>query len=196
MTLQQDKKLPNTAMAVLGLLRFGQASGYDLKQFADASIRHFYWTPAKSQIYAELRRLREAGLVTEEHVAQETRPDKRVYRITSQGTKALNRWLNAPDADQDILKSTTLLKIFVGRPENAEALADMVRVTRDRSRELLAHLQQVQEDCAPEGMEFLLMTVRCGLLHARSDIQWADETLKTLEEIIARRPEEAQDAPA
>ena len=48
---------------------------------------------------------------------------------------------------------------------------------------------------APEGMEFLLMTVRGGLLHAQSGIQWAEETLKTLDKIIARRTKEAQDDP-
>ncbi|MFI8792971.1 hypothetical protein [Streptomyces sp. NPDC055105] len=50
--------LPPTAWAVLGLLSFpGERTGYELKKWADASLRFFYWSPAISQIYAELRRL-------------------------------------------------------------------------------------------------------------------------------------------
>ena len=35
-----------------------------LKQLINKSITHFYWSPAKSQIYGELRRLESHGLVT------------------------------------------------------------------------------------------------------------------------------------
>ena len=59
-----DKQLPTTAYAVLGLVSFGETSGYDLKQFADRSINYFFWSPATSQIYAELRRLKSLGYVS------------------------------------------------------------------------------------------------------------------------------------
>ena len=74
--------LPTTAYAVLGLLTFGEMSGYDLKRMANQSIRYFFWSPASSQIYSELRRLKSLGYATEREVAQERRPDKRLYQIT------------------------------------------------------------------------------------------------------------------
>jgi len=44
--------VPATGYAVLGLLSFGEAlSGYDLKQWADHSLRYFFWSPAQSAIY-------------------------------------------------------------------------------------------------------------------------------------------------
>src|SRR5690242_1918293 len=65
MTSSQTSKkqdLPATAWAVLGLLSFpGERTGYELKKWADSSLRFFYWSPAISQIYAELRRLEELG---------------------------------------------------------------------------------------------------------------------------------------
>ena len=55
--------LPATAWAVLGELSFGrELSGYDIKKWADASLRFFYWSPAISQIYRELRRLEDANV--------------------------------------------------------------------------------------------------------------------------------------
>ena len=51
-----------TSWAVLGLLSFGEElSGYDLKKWADWSLRFFYWAPSYSQIYGELRKLEEIG---------------------------------------------------------------------------------------------------------------------------------------
>ncbi|MCP3818723.1 hypothetical protein NLX86_11540 [Streptomyces sp. A3M-1-3] len=50
---------------MLGLLSFpGARTGYELKKWADASLRFFYWSPAISQIYAELRRLETLGYAT------------------------------------------------------------------------------------------------------------------------------------
>jgi len=58
------EELPTTAWAVLGLLSFGrELSGYELRKWADASIRFFYGSPAMSQIYRELRRLEAVGIL-------------------------------------------------------------------------------------------------------------------------------------
>ena len=52
-----ERRLPATAWAVLGILAFDrELSGYQVKQWADASLTFFYWSPAVSQIYAELKR--------------------------------------------------------------------------------------------------------------------------------------------
>src|SRR5687768_3931891 len=93
--------LPTTSYVILGLLTFREMSGYDLKQLINKSITHFYWSPAKSQIYGELRRLESHGLVTMREVPQTLRPDKRLYRITPQGTEAMMRWLEHSGVEPD-----------------------------------------------------------------------------------------------
>ncbi|MGH9169144.1 MAG: PadR family transcriptional regulator, partial [Acidimicrobiia bacterium] len=75
---QEGATLPTTSFAVLGLLTFGEHSGYELHQLVEQSIG-FFLTPAKSQIYAELRRLVSLGYAVEREVEQDRRPDKRVY---------------------------------------------------------------------------------------------------------------------
>ena len=55
-------ELGPTAYVILGMLALGPRSGYDIKQFADFSTRHF-WATSYGQIYPELKRLTEAGLV-------------------------------------------------------------------------------------------------------------------------------------
>jgi len=61
--------LPATGYAVLGLLSFGrELTGYELKQWADGSLRFFYWSPAVSQIYSELKRLEIGPVVQREEI--------------------------------------------------------------------------------------------------------------------------------
>jgi hypothetical protein len=51
---------PTTSYVIPGPFTFGDMSRYDLKHMADQTMAHYYLTPAKSQIYAELRRHRRA----------------------------------------------------------------------------------------------------------------------------------------
>jgi DNA-binding PadR family transcriptional regulator len=47
---RDERALPVTSYAVLGLLTYGERSGYDLTKLVEQSIG-FFFTPAKSQIY-------------------------------------------------------------------------------------------------------------------------------------------------
>src|SRR5215813_14673456 len=85
--------LSDTEYAVLGLLTFGERSGYELDKLTQRSIGYF-WRPAKSKIYAILPRLVERGLATVTSVVQERRPDKQLYAITPAGEQALSDWLD------------------------------------------------------------------------------------------------------
>src|SRR5256714_12543314 len=57
--------LTPTARVVLGMLRLGKRTGYEIKQLVDVSTR-FFWAASYGQIYPELKRLEERGLVESE----------------------------------------------------------------------------------------------------------------------------------
>src|SRR6266545_86324 len=61
-----------TEVAVLGLLMDGERSGYDLLRQAERSVG-FFWTPAKTQLYAVLRKLVDNGFATARRVRQTER---------------------------------------------------------------------------------------------------------------------------
>jgi len=105
---------PTTSYILLGMLSSQEMSGYDLKQQLDKSLYTCYDSPAKSQIYGELRRLTQQGWATVMDVTQTHRPDKRVYRITPAGRAALQQWLVSPDVESDGFKSPLLLRLFFG----------------------------------------------------------------------------------
>src|SRR5437870_5625902 len=103
--------LTTTEVAILGVLTWGPLSGYDLKKAIDSSVGYF-WGPAKSQIYAVLPRLEDAGFATTRKVPQSHRPDKTIYRITPAGRAALKSWIEDTPPPPDPDRNPLLLKIF------------------------------------------------------------------------------------
>lgn len=122
-----DRWLPNTSYALLGLLSLGgELSGYDLKRWADASIRFFYWSPVQSQIYGELRRLARLGLVTSRRVEQTTRPAKTLFSISPAGGEELRRWLEEAPVEPLVLKHPVALRLFFGQSARPERLRELL----------------------------------------------------------------------
>src|SRR5262252_689724 len=98
-----------TEVAVLGLLADGERSGYDLLRAAERSVG-FFWTPAKTQLYAVLRKLVENGFATARHVRQSDRPDKTLYRVTDAGLDRLRTGLE--EVTTTVNKNPLELRIF------------------------------------------------------------------------------------
>jgi PadR family transcriptional regulator, regulatory protein AphA len=176
----QEATLATTSYAVLGLLTFGPRSGYDLMKLAEKSIGHF-WTPAKSHVYAELRRLKDCGHALETEVEQVQRPDKRVYSITPAGEHALRRWLEHSEVVTEQMKSTFTLKVFFGALMPKETLVaqveEMQRLARAKHDELVTIEHMIEND---ESFFYPHLTLKQGLAHVEAEIRWTDEVLDEL----------------
>src|SRR6516162_1258307 len=88
--------LTPTGRVILGMIALGRQTGYDIKQLVDKSTRHF-WSASYGQIYPELRRLEEQGLIVGEAEPRGGRA-RTVYTLTPAGQTALSEWLE-PDRD-------------------------------------------------------------------------------------------------
>lgn len=113
---------------ILGLLAFwGPLSGYDLKRLFDHTLSAM-WGAAQSQIYKELRRMKELGWVDMEREEQESRPDRKIYSITDQGHTALRAWqAKPPEVFQ--LRDEMLLKVLFGAFASPADLAQNLRAS-------------------------------------------------------------------
>ena len=177
----QPKPLPKSGYLILGLLSLGEMSGYELKQQADMSVALFYASPARSQIYTELRRLSELGYATEREVEQTDRPDKRLYSITESGEAALRDWLENTPTSADVIKSHLLLKIFFGKHMDRDELIAEVEDYRSSAYEFIETLNQTRANCGGEpGTLFTYLTTGLGISHAHANIEWADEAIALL----------------
>lgn len=170
--------LPVTSYAVLGLLTYGERSGYDLTKLVEQSIG-FFFTPAKSQIYSELKRLVSLGYASEREVEQEGRPDKRIYTVTDEGREALRGWLEGPDVPPDEVKSTFMVKLFFGHHMSRESVLEQLEEVRRQAVEGLKHLETIEKTIKDEESLFYpYLTLKCGLKYCRAQIRWAEETIR------------------
>ncbi len=177
---EANEKLPTTSFAVLGLLTFGEMSGYDLVKAVGRSVG-FFWTPAKSQIYAELRRLVSVRYATEREVEQTLRPDKRLYRITPKGEAALRAWLEDAALEPETIKFPLLLKVFFAHRMSRETLVEQLQAARGRAEGFIAELREIEADIKDVAeMAYPYLTLKFGLAHARATIRWCDDALKDL----------------
>jgi DNA-binding PadR family transcriptional regulator len=175
----RDAGLSDTEFAVLGLLTHGERSGYELDKLAQRSIGYF-WRPAKSKIYAILPRLVERGLASSTPVAQERRPDKQLYSITSAGEEALGGWLDAPETDLSESRKL-LLKLFFGDRADLEALRAQVTERRRLAEAKLAELEEIERRIDRDADFFPYLTLLHGLDVTRATIEWTGRVLKLLE---------------
>ncbi len=114
--------LPVTSFALLGLLTFGdELTGYELKQRADVTMRFYWVSPAMSQIYTELGRLAERGLL----VALDDEGTSR-YRITEAGRAAVREWMDRTPAGIPVLKHPVALRLMMGQVTDAETTRAML----------------------------------------------------------------------
>jgi DNA-binding PadR family transcriptional regulator len=67
-------------------------TGYELAKQFDASVGHLWHAP-HSQIYPELRRMEEAGLIEATPVPRGPHAVKRSYAITAAGRAEVSRWV-------------------------------------------------------------------------------------------------------
>lgn len=81
---------------MLALLTAEPMTGYEIAQHFDEAVAQL-WAAPHSQIYPELRKMEEEGLVKGDEVPRGERATKRLYTLTPAGRDELARWLAAPE---------------------------------------------------------------------------------------------------
>lgn len=178
------------AHAILAVLVHQSYSGYDLTKYFETSIG-FFWKASHQQIYRELARLEEQGWIVAEAIAQEGRPDKKLYHLTPFGQQHLTEWIAAP-CEPVAMKDDLLVKVFVGSLVSASAIEkELTRHRQLHSDKLTTyHLIQQQYFQNPQQLSkadmFPYLTLRRGIRHEQEWIDWCNEAL----ELLAKRSDD------
>src|SRR5919197_1058019 len=175
-----SNSLTTTEGAVLGLVAFGEASGYDLARLAASSVAHI-WTPSQSQIYKTLPRLAARGLTRTREIEQRGRPDKAVYRITRKGRVALRGWLDEVEDEPASGRAVFPLKLFFcdfASPGTARAHLDAYRRYLTRR---LEHYERLRGGTRPFASDFPGHVLLHGITRVHATIAWIEQTAAALE---------------
>jgi DNA-binding PadR family transcriptional regulator len=163
--------------ALLGFLSIRPLSGYDLKRYFDASVRHF-WTADQAAIYRALGDLEAEALVRHERIAQSSRPDRKVFHLTEAGRAALDTWLATPTPSIPRREPLLVQLFFAGRIA-PEALRDLLRAELAASeaelagfRGIVAAVEAEQASLDEATQVGPLMTITNGVRAALAQRDW------------------------
>jgi DNA-binding PadR family transcriptional regulator len=181
--------LPTTTYSILGLLSYydRELSGFEVKKWADASLRFFYWSPAMSQVYRELERLEASGLVASRVVPGEGARSKRVYGITDTGRAELTRWVERAPVEPTLIRDSVVLRVWLGNLADPDRLRELLEEQRARLLGVLAEVRRLGEMSATHPRyTYPGLVSRWGELRYEAELAGIDLLLAGIDEATPR----------
>ncbi|MEJ8655344.1 MULTISPECIES: PadR family transcriptional regulator [Streptomyces] len=166
-------------LPLLALLSRGPAHGYELKQDLEQLLGAAYPQPNVGQIYVTLGRLEKSGLIEGEEVAQSSRPNKKIYRLTQAGTEALRAWFE-DTADEPRVRDEFFMKLALA-PRTG--LADQIALINRQRREYLNTMRNLSKLSATENRDNRIaqLLIEGAMLHLQADLDWLERCQEELE---------------
>ena len=174
---------------ILGLLNYYDMSGYDLMKLFESSLSYF-WHVRTSQIYLELNKMTEDGLVISKTYVQDSRPNKKIFTITENGKNELKKWLYNFDIKKafSIKNEFLMLNFFLGEVSKEEALKILENYKKQCESELEKlkmteeyigiYKGKVNNEIVPVFWE---LTAKHGEMMYNSCLEWIEYSKKKLE---------------
>jgi DNA-binding PadR family transcriptional regulator len=178
--------------ALLGLISYQPMTGYEIKQFFDSSIAHF-WNAELSQIYPALKALEDADYVIKHVEVQENRPNRKIYEITDAGREEFLRWMRTPTPPAG-LRDPFLIKIFLGTELPVEDTLVLMRRQMEEHQKVIAFSETVLRDRISHAVEhekfttkhalYWTLTLEMALAYRRAYVEWCERAMRLLEESL------------
>ena len=133
----------------LGILSLGDASGYEIRKMVGEGSFSFFSEASYGSIYPALGKLTEDGMITCREMAQDKRPDKKVYSLTAAGRNYLENQLSK-GAGPDRNRSEFLAAILFAESVSPEKVAGLIANRIAQHEQKIAELESLaNEDMSP-----------------------------------------------
>jgi PadR family transcriptional regulator, regulatory protein AphA len=172
---------------ILTLLHRRPATGYEIvKEFE--TVVGYFWSASHQQVYRDLGKLAEEGLVRFTLVPQEEKPDRKVYELTQEGEEALREWIESPIQPRN-LHDELLVRLLAGELVGSVALRTLLESQRELRQEKLEKYRRIEEDhfsdaeleALPPVHQLACMMLRLGIRGEEAWLEWAEELDGVLE---------------
>jgi DNA-binding PadR family transcriptional regulator len=172
--------------AILGFLNYRPSSGYDLKKIFDTSVRHF-WPADQGQIYRTLSRMSTKGWVEIEIIHQESRPDRKEYRITPAGRAELRQWLITP-LTPDENRSADMIQVFFAAQLSDDEILGIFERAAALMRAGLEHYAKIPRNIeayseythSPREFFFWMLTLEVGIHNLQSSLEFIETLIQRI----------------
>ena len=169
--------------AILVCLSEQDLSGYDLAKQFDTSIG-FFWHASHPQIYRELRKLKEKGLLVSSDHSQIGKPNKTVYSLTEAGRKALFSW-SQQTVEPPAVKDELLVRLYALDDIDHPALVAQLKDRLVKHQDRLSQYRRIKEtqyasDDLSTRKQGKLMALEMGIHYEEIWVRWCEDTLHSL----------------
>ncbi|KAA1397836.1 PadR family transcriptional regulator [Aeromicrobium ginsengisoli] len=170
--------------AILAALTERSSTGLELARRFDRSIGYF-WSASHQQIYRELERLREAGLVsTVSRPGPPERGQPKEFEILPAGTSALMAWTINQD-DPAPMREALFVKVRAAAALGNPGVEAAVTHDRQIHAQILSRYEEIDRrdfqdrDLDAQG-RMQRLVLQAGIDLERTRIQWCDAVLTEL----------------
>jgi PadR family transcriptional regulator, regulatory protein AphA len=137
----------------LGALTLGDATGYEIRKlFEEGPFAHFY-DASYGSIYPALGRLLSEGLVDVTEMAQDGRPDKKIYRLTADGLDVFKAALAEPPT-RDKIRSENIARLFFAEYMEEESLRAVYENYLREFKDIASKLRSLDDTCSSASRKF------------------------------------------
>ncbi|MGW3245670.1 PadR family transcriptional regulator [Streptomyces sp. NPDC001070] len=166
--------------AILTALLEKPSSGLELARRFDRSIRYF-WSATHQQIYRELGRLEEAGLIRALPAGRPARGQKKEYEVLPAGRAELTAWVAATE-DPKPIRDPLLLRLRAAAVVGSQGLAGELRRHLELHERQLAEYTEIERRDFPPGSRadedrLRHLVLRAGIELETFWAQWLGEAI-------------------
>ena len=173
---------------ILGMLRKTPKSGYDLKKELETVINYF-WEADISRIYRSLNEMKKKGWVDFETVIQEDSPNKKIYSLTHEGRRELQKWLAEPGKSSGS-NNSFLAQLHFSDAIPVDAQLKVLEARRDEIKEAIQELERrassidmpipLRADALNEKISRAQFSLEYGIRRFRFEIEWVENIIRVL----------------
>jgi DNA-binding PadR family transcriptional regulator len=167
--------------ALLGFLQQSPLHGYQLyQQLCNPAGLRRVWYLKQAHLYALLSKLEEIGYIASSIQQQETRPARRVFRLTPTGREAFHAWLSSPVQRPRQMRDEFQTKLYFAQIQSREACRQLIAVQRQACYQWLAVQQKsAEQESTDNDFGWLVNQYRAKQIQAVLD--WLDACQERLE---------------
>lgn len=186
--------------ALLTLLRVGPLSGYDLKKQFSMSVG-YVWHAPDSQIYPELKRMTQEGLLEPEEVPRGPKGTRTLYHVTDEGEAAFLDWFEQEPTYQRQRDPASLRAAYLesATPDQQRMFfeahrahwqgelsvdsAELERLKARTSPALLRRLETLSPEAQDAAVEWKVFAYEGLVARAQWELGWADRGLALVDRL-------------
>lgn len=165
--------------AILGLLNRCCMTGYDIAREFEQDLGGF-WSAGHSQIYPELKKLTDEGLIEFDTVIQGERMEKKLYSLTDAGVAAFLAWVRLDEPPEPTPKDTFRLRVYLSDALDDSELfthfqSQLVRRERkldELERCMVEKLNAYKDECEDKTRRGDCFVLQGAVMRERAYIEW------------------------